>query len=102
MQARRGSERFGVAEPTDGVLRRLSNVIAHRNGDHEWIAISRQAAVVGEALILEINEGGRQQELAVCVIESRRFVLDGDACHWIRLQATDPHPVLFEQQIRRG
>jgi hypothetical protein len=53
-------------------------------------------------LILDIEEGGKPQRLAMCVIESRRFVLDGDTLHWIRLQATDLPPVLHEQQVRRG
>jgi hypothetical protein len=53
-------------------------------------------------LILEIHEGGRLRQLAMCVIDSRRFVLDGDTRHSIRLLATDPPPVPFEQQIRRG
>ena len=102
MQARRVGRMFGVEEPTDGVVRGFSDVVIQRNGDSEWVASSRQAAVVGETVILELNDGELPDQLAMCVIESRRFVLDGDTRHWIRLQATDLPPVLFEQQIRRG
>ena len=102
MEARSGGTTFSAAERTDGVVRGFSDVIVTRNGHWEWIAISRHAAVVGETLILEFDEGGWSQQLAMCVIESRRFVLDGDARHRIRLRTTDHPPVLFEQQIRRG
>ena len=103
MEARSGGTTFSARwnRPTasfDG----LSDVIVQKNGYCEWIAISRQPAVVGETLILEFDEGGRSEQLAMCVIESRRVVLDGDTRHWIRLRATDYPPVLFEQQIRRG
>jgi len=97
-----GLWKLGVAETTDGVIRGFSDVIVTRNGSCEWIANSRHAAVVGETVILEFDEGGRSQQLAMCVIESRRVVLDGDVRHWIRLRTTDHPPVLFEQQIRRG
>jgi hypothetical protein len=102
MEARSGGTTFSAAETTDGVIRGFSDVIVTRNGYYEWIAISRHTAVVGETVILEFDEGGRPQQWAMCVIECRRFVQDGDARYWIRLRATDHPPVLFEQQIRRG
>lgn len=83
-------------------MRVLCDVVVHRNGDGEWIAISRQPAVVGETMLLDIVEGGPEQQLAVCVIESRPVVLDGDMRHRIRLHAEEPQPILFEQQVRRG
>ena len=82
--------------------RRLSDVIVQRNGYREWIAIGRRAANVGETLIVEIDEGEWREDLAMCVIESRPYMLDGDTRHRIRLLATDLPPVLFEQQVRRG
>jgi len=102
MRVRKGGTTFSCAEPTNGVVRDACDVIVQRNGESEWIAISRQAAITGETLILDVDEDGQPQRLAMCVIESRRFVLDGDTRHWIRLQATDLPPILFEQQIRRG
>ena len=73
-----------------------------RNGYCEWIAIGRRPASVGETLIVEIDERGWREDLAMCVIESRPFMLDGDTRHRIRLLATDLPPMLFEQQVRRA
>ena len=89
-------------EPVDNGARRLSDVIVQRNGYCEWIAIGRRPASVGETLVVEIDERGWREDLSVCVIESRPFMLDGDTRHRIRLLATDLPPVLFEQQVRRG
>ena len=97
-----GDTTLAAEEPTEGGARRLSAVVVRVSGHSEWIAISRRPAIVGESVIVEIDEGERPEELATCVIESRPFVLDGDTRHWIRLLATDLPPILFEQQIRRG
>ena len=102
MEARSGGTTFSAAVTADGVVRGFSDVIVTKNGYCEWVAISRHAAVVGETLILEFDEGGRSQQLLMYVIESRRVVLDGDMRHRIRLRATDYPPILFEQQVRRG
>jgi len=91
----------GIVESTGGIVTGCSEVIVERSSEHEWIAISRQPATVGATLLLEVHEGGAVQ-LAMCVIESRSMVLDGDARYWIRMHATALLPVLFEQQIRRG
>ena len=56
-------------EPVEGVLRVLRDVIVHRESDQEWIAIGREPAVVGEILMLDVEERGRR--LTMCVIESR-------------------------------
>ena len=98
-----GDTTLGAQEPTEGGARRLSALTVRVNGYSEWIAISRKPAVVGESVIVEVNDfSERPEELATCVIESRPFVVDGDTRHWIRLMRTDLSSVLFEQQIRRG
>ena len=89
-------------EPVEGVLRVLRDVIVHQKDDEEWIAIGREAAVVGETLMLDLDEGGVPHRLVMCVIESRPVILDGDMYHRIRLHSGELPPVLFEQQIRRG
>ena len=102
MQARKcGATLFSVVESIGGVVTGFSDAIVQRNGENEWIAISRQPATVGDTLLLEIHEGEPEQ-LAMCVIESRSVVLDGDTRYWIRLHTQDLLPVLFEQQVRRG
>jgi hypothetical protein len=103
MDIRLGDTTWGAQEPTGGGARRLSALTVRVNGYSEWIAISRKPAVVGESVIVEVNDSSeRPEELATCVIESRPFVVDGDTRHWIRLMRTDLSSVLFEQQIRRS
>jgi hypothetical protein len=99
MEVRMADTRLLTAEPPDGIARRLSAAIVRVNGYCDWVAIGRESAVVGETVILDVGESDRPEELAMCVIESRPFVLDGDTRHWIRLLATD---LPFEQQVRRG
>jgi len=89
-------------EPAESVLRILRDVIVHQSGDEEWIAIGREPAVVGETLLLDVDDGAFLQRLTMCVIESRPVVLDGDMRHRIRLHNGDLPPILFEQQLRRG
>ena len=69
-------------EPVEGVLRVLRDVIVHRESDQEWIAIGREPAVVGEILMLDVEDGtsgigsrcasskaGRSSSTATCVTE---------------------------------
>ena len=72
-------------EPAEGVLRVLRDVIVHRDGDQEWIAIGREPAVVGEILMLDVDEGDVRHRLTMCVVESRPVIVDGDMRHRIRL-----------------
>jgi hypothetical protein len=94
--------KFRLTEPCESSVRVFFDVIVQQSGDVEWIAVSRQAAVVGETLILEIDEDGRRRRIPVCVIESRPVIVDGDTRHRIRLHSGEFPPIPFEQQIRRG
>jgi len=94
--------RFRFLEPVDGTLRVLRDVIVHRTGDQEWVAIGREPAVVGETLMLDVDDGDTWHRLTMCVIESRPIVHDGDMRHRIRLHNDELPPILFEQQVRRG
>ena len=89
-------------EPVEGVLRVLRDVIVYHIGDQQWIAVGREPAVVGEILMLDVNEGDYRKRLTMCVVESRRVMFDGDVRHRIRLQVDELPPILFEQQVRRG
>jgi hypothetical protein len=106
MLGRRHDKRFRLTEPGEGTLRIFRDVIAQQNGDHEWIAISREPAVPGETLVLDVfdtDEGELQGRFTVGVIESRPVILDGDVQHRIRLYTGAAlMPVRCEQQIRRG
>ena len=94
--------RFRFIEPVESVLRVLRDVIVHRAGDHEWVAIGREPAVVGETLMLDVDDGDAWHRLTMCVIESRPVMLDGYVRYRIRLQLDELPPILFEQQVRRG
>ena len=107
MLGRRNDARYMLTEPTHGTLRVFRDVMVYRNGDHEWIALSREAAVCGETLMLDlvivdINETRLWDRFTVCVIESRPVIVDGDMRYRLRLHCDEDPPVLFEQRIRRG
>jgi hypothetical protein len=97
MRDRRSEKRFRFGQLTSGALRLFLDVIAHRNGDDEWIAISREPATIGETLTLELVEDEMQNRINLCVVESRPVIFEGDMRHRIRL-----HTVLYDQQIRRS
>jgi hypothetical protein len=107
MRRRRRDKRFRLTEPANGTVRVFPDVIVQQNGDDEWIAISREAAVTGETLVLDIaiqdpDVGELRQRHSVWVIDSRPVVVDGDMRYRIRLQAGALASMLFEQQVRRG
>ena len=96
-----------MTEPADGVLRMFPDVVVQQSDGDEWIALSREAAVTGETLVLDVvltdaDVGDMRQRFPVYVIESQPIVVNGDVRHRIRLQGGDLAPVLFEQQVRRG
>ena len=106
MPERRREQRYTLDEPADAVFRMCRDIVVrHRNGD-EWIAFSRDAALIGETLVLDVelsdpHLGELHQRLSVLVIDSQPVIIDGDLRHRIRLQGGEL-PVLFEQQVRRG
>ncbi|HEX2344706.1 MAG TPA: hypothetical protein VHI98_29825 [Vicinamibacterales bacterium] len=109
MLERRTEKRYRLTEPTEGAVRVFRDVIVRMSGDDEWIVTSREGAIAGETLVLETDVAGYEDEdgeprnrLAVCVIESRPVIVDGDMQHRIRLHPGSFPPVLFEPQIRRG
>jgi hypothetical protein len=73
----------------------------------EWIGISRQPAVTGETLVLDVVqfdavEGEIHRRVPVCVVESRPVIVEGDMRHRIRLHGGITGSVRFEQELRRG
>jgi len=94
--------RFRFIEPVECVLRVLRDVIVHRAGDHEWVAIGREPAVVGETLMLDVDDGDAWHRLTMYVIESRPVIRDGDMRYRIRLHNDELPPVVFEPQISRA
>jgi len=94
--------RFRFIEPVESVLRVLRDVIVHRAGDYEWVAIGREPAVVGETLMLDVDDGDAWHRLTMYVIESRPIIRDGDMRYRIRLHNDELPPVVFDQQVSRA
>ena len=96
-----------MTEPADGVLRIFPDVVVQQTARAEWVALSHEAAVVGETLVLDVvpadaAAGSTRQRFLVSVVETQPVMVDGDVRYKIRLQDGDRETVLFEQQVRRG
>jgi hypothetical protein len=101
MLGRRRDERYGFTQPADSSVRVYSDVIVKWSADDEWIAVSREAAVIGEMLVLDVDDGEQRNRFTVCVIESRPIIIDGDMRHRIRLHNVERRSMFLEQQVRR-
>jgi len=102
MRGRRRDERFRFSKPPDAALHVFSDVIVKRNANNEWIVLGRDAAVTGETLVLDVEDGDERKRFTVCVIDSCPVIVEGDMRHAIRLEGVEQQPALFEQQVRRG
>jgi len=96
-----------LTEPADGLLRIFPDVVVQQTARTEWVALSYEAAVIGETLVLDVvpadaAAGATRQRFLVSVIESQPVIVDGELRYKIRLQDGDREAVLFEQQVRRG
>lgn len=94
-----------MTEPADSVLRTFLDVVVHQGANDEWIALSREAAVIGETLVLDVmptdaDPGEMPQRFPVYVIDSQPVIVNGDVRHRIRLQADELPPILLEQPMR--
>jgi hypothetical protein len=103
----RREQRFRLTEPAVGALRMFPDVVVQQDGEDEWTSISRQPAVAGETLVLDVTqidaiEGEIYRRFPVCVIERRPVTVDGDMRHRVRLHSGIMAAVRFEQQVRRG
>lgn len=84
MAGRRRHERFAPAQPWDGALKVLRDVIVQREGE-SLVAIGQLPGVIGEQLTLDVAGGGHVVTCRVRVEESRPVILDGSVRHRIRL-----------------
>ena len=86
MAGRRSHPRFAVATPWDGAMRVLRDVILHRSGPEELLAVSQTPGLVGEEMTLDVIGGGSSVALRVKVADSRPLMVDGAVRHRIRLE----------------
>ena len=86
MAGRRSHPRFAVATPWDGAMRVLRDVILHRSGPEELLAVSQTPGLIGEEMTLDVIGGGLSIGLRVKVVDSRPLMVDGAVRHRIRLE----------------
>jgi hypothetical protein len=90
MSGRRSHSRFVVANPWDGAVRVLRDVVVDRTDRNELLAVSHVPGIAGEEMTLDLIGGGVVLALQVKVIESRPVIVDGSVRHRIRLGILDP------------
>jgi len=64
----------------------LRDVVVQRIESSEIIAISGEAAVIGESMVIDIPENEATHAVSVQVVESRPIVVDGAIRHRLRLR----------------
>jgi hypothetical protein len=89
MFGRRSHPRFGILPPVDGGVRVLRDVIVRRSSDNELVVFSRDAAIPGEMMHVEVDEPGVALSVSVEVMDSRPTVVDGAVRHQLRLRICD-------------
>jgi hypothetical protein len=67
-------------------MRVLRDVILHRSGPEELLAVSQTPGLIGEEMTLDVIGGGTSVALRVKVVDSRPLMVDGAVRHRIRLE----------------
>jgi hypothetical protein len=89
MSGRRRHERFAPAQPWDGALKVLRDVIVQEDALGGLVAIGQAPGVIGEQMTLDLAGGGHVVTFTVRVRESRPVILDGSLRHRIRLDVLE-------------
>jgi len=89
MSGRRRHERFAPAQPWDGALRVLRDVIVQEDAAGGLIVIGQAPGVIGEQLTLDLAGAGHVLTFKVRVQESRPVILDGQVRHRVRLEVLE-------------
>jgi hypothetical protein len=88
MLGRRSYARVMIADGAEGVLRLARDIGLHERHDGDWTAISREAGVLGEVVLVAIVDDG--VAVPARVVESRPIVTDGAVRHRLWLRKLDP------------
>ena len=89
MSGRRRHERFAPAQPWDGALSVLRDVIVQADPGGGLITIGQAPGVIGEQMTLDVAGAGQVVTLKVRVQESRPVILDGNVRHRVRLEVLE-------------
>jgi hypothetical protein len=90
MAGRRSHPRFAVANPWEGAVRILRDVVVDRTSRDEVMAVSQAPGVLGETMTLDLMGGGVSMGLRVKVLESRPVIISGAVRHRLRLGLLAP------------
>ena len=85
MSGHRSHPRFAVANPWDGAMRVLRDVVILQSDSNELHAVSHVPGMAGEEMTLDLMGGGTTLGLRVKVIDSRPMMVEGAVRHRIRL-----------------
>lgn len=86
MFGRRGYERQVFPDGTKGIMRVLHDVVVQPANHDTWLAVSREAGVVGEVLTLDRNVHHCTSSLRVRVANSQPVIVNGSVRHRMRLE----------------
>jgi hypothetical protein len=90
MSGRRSHSRFAVANPWEGTLTVLRDVVVNRRSADEILAVSHAPGIIGELMRLHLIGAGATLGLDVMVLESRPVMFSGAVRHRIRLGVVAP------------
>ena len=76
MAGRRSHPRFAVATPWDGAMRVLRDVILHRSGPEELLALSQTPGLVGEEMTLDPLRAGRVKAILLVKVGHEHACVD--------------------------
>ena len=99
MSGRRSHPRFAVANPWNGSIRILRDVVVDRVNSEELLAVSTAAAIVGEELSLDLIGGGQSLAIRVRVLESRPVIIEGTVRHRVRLALPQVAPAAIAAPV---
>lgn len=99
MTGRRSHHRFAVANPWEGAMRILRDVVVDRTSRDELMAVCQVPGVLGETMTLDLMGGGITLGLRVSVLESRPVVIEGAVRHRLRLRLI---PAVSEARVAAG
>jgi hypothetical protein len=100
MLGRRSYARLTIIEGAEGVLRLTRDVGLREGTNGDWIAISREAGVLGETVVMAVIDNGAT--VAAHVVESRPILMDGAVRHRLRLRTHDAHQLFVSKDVRES
>jgi len=99
MLGRRSYARVAIAEGAQGVMRVTRDVVLSERTEGEWIAMSREAGVLDETVVVESLDEGITD--VAKVVESRPVMTDGAVRHRLWLRRIDEREDEAVNQGRR-